>query len=106
PYTPQATCGPGYQVIDWAALGSAGAVYLLYNAANGNNCVATIKSTSVGTASPISAFLEVQGQTRITDAGSYAYYAGPIRKAAPGACVRWGGSVGGASYTSPFEHCG
>lgn len=106
PYTPQAACGSGYQVIDWAGLGSGGAVYLLYNAGNGNNCVATVKATSIGTASAVSAFLEVQGQARTTDSGSYAYYAGPVRKAAPGACVRWGGSVGSASYTSPFEHCG
>lgn len=106
PHTPQAVCGTGYRVIDWAGLGSAGAVYLLYNAATGNNCVATIKASSLGTASPTSAFLEVEGQTRTTDSGSYAYYAGPVRKAAAGSCVRWGGTAGGVSYTSPFEHCG
>lgn len=106
PNTPQAACGSGYQVIDYAGLGGAGAVYLLYNSGNGNNCVATIKATSIGTPSATSAFLEVQGQARVTDSGSFAYYAGPVRKAAPGACVRWGGSVGSASYTSPFEHCG
>jgi hypothetical protein len=106
PHTPQAVCGSGYRVIDWAGLGGAGAVYLLYNAGNGNNCVATIKATSIGTASATSAFLEVQGQARTTDSGSFGYYAGPVRKAAPGLCVRWGGSVGSASYTSPFEHCG
>lgn len=106
PYTPQAACGSGYQVIDWAGLGSAGAVYLLYNAGNGNNCVATIKHTQIGTASPVSAFLEVQGSTRTTDSGSYSYYAGPVRRSAPGSCVKWGGSAGSSSYTSPFEHCG
>ena len=106
PNTPQAVCGSGYQVIDYAGLGGGGTVYLLYNAGNGNNCVATIKATSIGTGSATSAFLEVQGQARTTDSGSFAYYAGPVRKAAPGACVRWGGSVGATSYTSPFEHCG
>lgn len=106
PYTPQATCGSGYRVVDWAGLGSAGAVYLLYNADNGNNCVVAIKATSIGTPTPTTAFLEVEGQTRVTDSGSYAYYAGPVRKAAPGLCVRWGGSIGTATYTSPFEHCG
>ncbi len=49
PETPQAACGSGYKVIDWAALGSAGATYLLYR--DGTNCVATIKHTSIGTAS-------------------------------------------------------
>jgi hypothetical protein len=106
PNTPQAVCGSGYQVIDYAGLGGGGAVYLLYNSGNGNNCVATIKATSIGTGSATSAFLEVQGQARTTDSGSFSYYAGPVRKAAPGTCVRWGGSVGSTSYTSPFEHCG
>ncbi|HEU5470606.1 MAG TPA: M23 family metallopeptidase [Actinophytocola sp.] len=105
-HTPREVCGAGYQVIDFAGLGQAGTVYLLYNAGTGNNCVATIKSTSIGTASATSAFLEVQGAARATDSGSFAYYAGPVRRAAPGACVRWGGSVGSASYTSPFKHCG
>lgn len=104
PYTPQAVCGSGFQVIDWAALGSAGTVYLLYR--NGTNCVATIKSTSIGTGSATSAFLEVQGSSRTTDSGSFSYYAGPVTKAAPAQCVKWGGSVGSNSYTSPFEHCG
>ncbi|HEY0452822.1 M23 family metallopeptidase [Actinophytocola sp.] len=103
-YTPQAVCGSGYQVIDWAAVGSAGTVYLLYKA--GANCVATIKSTSLGTASATSAFLEVEGAARTTDSGSFAYYAGPVTKSAVGKCVKWGGSVGSSSYTSPFEHCG
>ena len=103
PYTPQAVCGSGFQVIDWAALGSAGTVYLLYR--DGTNCVATIKSTSIGSASATSAFLEVEGSTRTTDSGSFGYYAGPVTKSAPTQCVRWGGSVGSNSYTSPFEHC-
>lgn len=104
PYTPQAACGSGYQVIDWAALGSAGTTYLLYNGSS--NCVATIKSRSIGTASSTSAFLEVEGGTRATDSGSFSYYAGPVKKSAAGKCVKWGGSVGSSSYTSPFEHCG
>jgi hypothetical protein len=106
PNTPQAVCGAGYQVIDFAGLGAAGTVYLLYNAGNGNNCVATVKAGSIGTGTATSAFLEVQGQARTTDSGSFAYYAGPVRRAAANACVRWGGSAGGSSYTSPFEHCG
>jgi hypothetical protein len=106
PYTPQEVCGSGYDVIDSAALGTVGKVFLLYNSGNGNNCVVTLKYTSVGTPSAVSAFLEPQGSTRTTDSGSYSYYAGPVKRSAPGICVRWGGSVGTTSYTSPFEHCG
>ena len=54
----------------------------------------------------MSAFLEVRGQSRVTDSGSYLYYAGPVRKAAPGTCVKWAGTITGTAYTSAFEHCG
>ncbi|MER7369733.1 M23 family metallopeptidase [Nonomuraea wenchangensis] len=104
-YTPAGVCGSGYAVIDSAAL-TGGRAYLLYNAGNGSNCVVTLKTTKVGSASPVSAFLEPKGASRATDSGSFAYYAGPVKRSAPGKCVRWGGSIGSSSYTSPFEHCG
>ena len=66
----------------------------------------TLKSTNLGAATAVSAFLEPQGGTRATDQGNYGYYAGPVVKSAPSVCVKWGGSVGGSTYTSPFEHCG
>ncbi|APU14123.1 MULTISPECIES: M23 family metallopeptidase [Actinoalloteichus] len=106
PYSPGQVCGSGYQVINQRALGNAGTVYLTYNSANRNNCVVTLKSASLGTPTATTAFLEVQGQTRVTDSGSFSYYAGPVRRAAGATCVKWGGSAGGQSYTSPFEHCG
>lgn len=105
PYTPVEVCGSGYSVIDQAGL-TGGTVYLLYNSGNSNNCVVTLKSTNLGSATAVSAFLEPQNGTRATDSGSYTYYAGPVRKAAPGTCVKWGGSIGSSAYTSPFEHCG
>ncbi|WP_246147497.1 hypothetical protein [Nonomuraea turkmeniaca] len=92
--------------VQLAALGTAGTVFLLYNTANGNNCVATLKKTSLGTATATSAYLEVEGKTRVTDSGNFAYYAGPVRASAADKCVRWGGKAGSAVYTSPFEHCG
>ncbi|MBB6346244.1 M23 family metallopeptidase [Nonomuraea muscovyensis] len=105
PYTPEEVCGSGYGVIDSAGL-TGGRTYLLYNSGNGNNCVVTLKTTNLGSPSAVSAFLEPQGQSRTTDSGSYAYYAGPVQRSAAGQCVKWGGSVGSSSYTSPFEHCG
>ncbi|MEV5894399.1 N-acetylmuramoyl-L-alanine amidase [Nonomuraea fuscirosea] len=106
PHTPESVCGSGYKVIDSAALGSAGTVYLLYNSGNGYNCVATIKKTSIGTASATSAYLEVKGKARVTDSGDFAYYAGPVRASAAGQCVKWGGKAGTNVYDSPSEHCG
>ncbi|HEU5108440.1 MAG TPA: M23 family metallopeptidase, partial [Micromonosporaceae bacterium] len=105
PYSPTEVCGSAYDVIDSHAL-TGGTVYLLYDGGTGRNCVTTIKSTSVGTASPVSAHLQVQGSTKVTDSGSFAYYAGPVSRVAGNTCVKWGGSVGSSSYTSPFEHCG
>ncbi|MEW9547332.1 M23 family metallopeptidase [Nonomuraea sp. NPDC050783] len=103
-YTPEKVCGSGYAVIDSAAL-VGGRAYLLYNAGNGYNCVVTLKTAKLGSASAASAFLEPKGASRTTDSGSYAYYAGPVKRKAPGQCVKWGGSVGSSAYTSPFEHC-
>ncbi|GAB2962695.1 hypothetical protein GCM10027280_59440 [Micromonospora polyrhachis] len=110
-YTPAEACGSGYQVINSRPLSTStgslqGRVYLLYNNSNANNCVVTMKATSLGTATAVAAYLEVQGSTRRTDSGSFSYYAGPVTQAAAGKCVKWGGTAGGVSYNSPFEHCG
>ena len=108
PSNPQSisdACGSGYKVIDSKAITGA-KVYLTYSSSTGKNCVATLKTSKIGTKSPVSAFLQVSGGTRTTDSGSYGYYAGPVKKAAAHKCVKWGGSAGTASYTSPFEHCG
>ncbi|PSK53595.1 Spore-associated protein A [Micromonospora sp. MH33] len=102
-------CGSGYQVIDSATLTAGGVrqgrVYLLYSIAAGTNCVVTLKDADVGRATTVTTYLEVQGKARQTASGSYQYYAGPVRANAAGVCVKWGGSAGGASYASPFEHC-
>jgi len=98
-------CGGGYSVIDSNPLGTAGTVYLSYNAANGKNCVSTMKSASTGTGTATSAYLEVKGSARVTDSGSFSYFAGPVSAAAADKCVKWGGTAGGVSYNSEFEHC-
>ncbi|GLW05024.1 peptidase M23 [Microtetraspora sp. NBRC 13810] len=106
-YTPEKVCGSGYKKVDSAAVGSAATAYLLYNASSGSNCVVTMKKTSVGTKTAVTAYLEVKGKARATDSGSYAYYAGPVRAPAKQTCVKWGGSAGSARYDAPaFEHCG
>ncbi|GGO61456.1 hypothetical protein GCM10012289_03730 [Nonomuraea cavernae] len=105
PHSPEEVCGSGFRVNDSQGLGTAGTVYLLYNGSTGANCVATMKATSLGTATATSAFLEVQGRTRVTDSGNFGYYAGPVRATAAGTCVKWGGRAGSTSYESPFEHC-
>ncbi|MCP2325044.1 hypothetical protein HDA40_003551 [Hamadaea flava] len=105
PYDPREVCGAGYNNIDSVKLGSAGTTNLLWSSSAGQNCVVTLKFANVGSATATSAFLEPQGSTRTTDSGNFSYYAGPVKRTAPG-CVKWGGSTGGSSYTSGFEHCG
>ncbi|SCE89313.1 Peptidase family M23 [Micromonospora viridifaciens] len=104
-YDPAEVCGSGFQVIDSVKLGSAGTANLLWKGSTSQNCVVTLKMANVGSATATSAFLEPQGSTRTTDSGNFSYYAGPVIRSSPG-CVRWGGSTGGSSYTSGFEHCG
>jgi hypothetical protein len=103
-YDPAEVCGSGFEVTDSVKLGSAGTANLLWKASTSQNCAVTLKMASVGTPTAVSAFLEPQGSTRTTDSGSYSNYAGPVIRTAP-SCVKWGGSAGGTTYTSPFEHC-
>ncbi|MCU7726896.1 serine/threonine protein kinase [Actinoplanes sp. KI2] len=109
-YTPKELCGGDFAVIDQHALRGAdgtllGRVYLLFNSSTGKNCTVTLKATDLDTATPASAYLEVQGSPRVTDSGSVPSYAGPVRAKADGICVKWGGSIQDATYDSPFEHC-
>ncbi len=110
PYTPQKVCnsagkGTGFYVQRSSAF-SGGVTYQLYNASTGSNCVVTLKTTSIGKASPVSATLEVQGAGPMSDGGSFQYYAGPVIAEAKGKCVRFSGSAGGGSTSVPFANCG
>lgn len=103
PYSPEQICGSGFKRVDSAGLGSQGSVYLLYSTSTGQNCVTAVRKSGSGKVSA-RAYLEVKGQKRATDAGTFQYYAGPVK--APRTCVKWGGAIGSATYDSPFEHCG
>ncbi|MER7501188.1 M23 family metallopeptidase [Nonomuraea pusilla] len=105
PYSAEQVCGAGFKAIDSAPLGSQGKIVLLYSTSTGENCVVTLRNSASGKAA-MRAYLEVKGQARKTDAGSFQYYAGPVRAKAPRTCVKWGGAIGSAVYDSPFEHCG
>jgi surface antigen len=107
PYSAERVCGAGYKQIDRVSLGSAGTTYLLYNAGNANNCVVTLKATSIGTATSAGAYLQVAGQAKATvNSGQFKYYAGPVRAPAANKCVKWGGWHGTARRDMPSGHCG
>ncbi|MEV6520614.1 M23 family metallopeptidase [Longispora sp. NPDC051575] len=101
---PATVCGAGFEMTDSVKLGTAGTANLLWKGSTSQNCAVTLKMSSVGTGTATSAFLEPQGASRTTDSGSFTEYAGPVVRTSPN-CVKWGGSAGGSSYTSGFEHC-
>ncbi|MFF1460129.1 acetyltransferase [Streptomyces sp. NPDC058330] len=102
---PASICGSGYSVIDSEKVsnGPAATSYLLWNGSS--NCVVTIRATA-GKATLMHAKLRVQGGSWKVDENDYTSYAGPVRAAANGTCVMWGGGINEASYTSGWEHCG
>lgn len=116
-YSASALCGSGYYNIDSHPLthnGSTTAViYLSYNGST--DCVVTLKNqlTSYGTTT--GAWVQPEGSSQTSDESYYQYYAGPVRRSAPGTCIKWGGEAtyqidsdtyGLQSWTSDWSHCG
>ncbi|RSN14378.1 serine/threonine protein kinase [Nonomuraea sp. WAC 01424] len=105
PYTPVQACGSGFYVQRSQAF-NGGETFQLYNSGTKQNCVVTMKSVNVGKETPVSATLEVQGGGSSTDSGNYKYYAGPVKLAAPGKCVKFSGSAGGQGTAADWGNCG
>jgi hypothetical protein len=99
-------CGPGFGVQRQSSF-TGGTTYQLYNNSTGENCVVTIKSgADVGKPTPVSATLNVEGGAGKTDSGNYQWYAGPVKLAAKGKCVKYSGSAGSYSTTAGYANCG
>ncbi|MFE4017069.1 spore-associated protein A [Streptomyces sp. NPDC059101] len=100
-------CGPGFTVIDSLPVGNEGTVYLTYQKSSGSNCAVSIRKGTGGTV-PMSVFLmrSDDSSTWISDEGDYTTYAGPVWVNARGACVDWGGVVGGGYSHRENDHCG
>lgn len=107
PYTPQQAChndhggtwsiasdGSRALVADHGV--RLGTVYLLYNSANGHNCVASMKSSYVGTKTYVWAGINVQnsGEDWTGSGGPFAYYQ-TYDAYARGTCVMYAGVVNG-----------
>lgn len=111
-YTPVQACGSGYRVLESHPMYKRGArvatVYLLYDNGSGNNCAVTMRSDQgVGSRRVhVAATLQRRGGHVESDSGRFLWYGGPVRLHAPGKCVRYGGSFGNVSFTSPYGHCG
>lgn len=102
PYSPRRVCGSSYFVVrDRGGIGGRadrpityrgqvyGHVYLLYSARTRQNCVVAIKSRYVGRRTWMSATLAVRNGRSETDRGYFTYYAGPVKLAAAGRCVKY-----------------
>ncbi|MDY7089973.1 MAG: hypothetical protein SYR96_33380, partial [Actinomycetota bacterium] len=108
PQDPVAACGDGFDVVDQKNLrggGTSGRVYLLHNDDSDEDCVVTVKLTGIGENSPMSAYLEVEGQGPTQDNTSSIDYVGPVRAQAAEACIKWGGSINDKSFFSDYDHC-
>jgi len=79
-----------------------GDVYLMYNGANGHNCVVTLKAVALGSTTGVRAFLTVQGASTYNDSGSYKYYAA-VDHSAVDTCVKYSGDV---LYGTSWESAG
>jgi hypothetical protein len=111
PYTPQEACrnetgrggwsvvSDGHRQVVTPTGAKWGDVYLLYS--GGYNCVATIKSSFVGTRTWTEAWIRLEGGNWIDlDSDPYSYYAAGERNAA-GVCVAYFGRI----YNNP-NHTG
>ncbi|MEV7806447.1 hypothetical protein AB0O28_26220 [Microbispora sp. NPDC088329] len=108
-YSPEGVCGSGFgrvsdgsRAVKTSSGRVFGHVYLLYNRSTKQNCVVTIKSAYVGTATRTSATLETQTRrhrdepvrtARKTDSRKYKYYAGPVKLYAENLCVKYSGTI-------------
>ncbi|TWG21035.1 serine/threonine-protein kinase [Actinoplanes teichomyceticus] len=106
---PGEACGGGYEPRQQTDLTSAGAVqgrvHLLYRDSDASYCVVTVRTAGLERKAAASAYLQVQGQDRITDSGPVQYFAGPVTATAPGTCVKFGGSIGPLTFDSDFVGC-
>lgn len=105
PYSPAGVCGSGFTVLASHSHGNGGTTYLLYNAKQGTKCVVTMGDLVIPAKVFMKAELTVKGGTYAVDSGTYTAYAGPVRLAAKGKCVMWGGTYGTKSWQSQWGAC-
>ncbi|BCL12681.1 spore-associated protein A [Micromonospora sagamiensis] len=101
-------CGSGYGVVNSAAIGTKGTVFLTYSSATGRNCVVAKRNTT-GSAVLVEAGLAIHpvgSHWTAYDGGYYTSYAGPIYLSAAGRCVDWMGRISGTEGGKRGTNCG
>lgn len=101
-------CGSGYGVVNSAAIGTKGTVFLTYSSATGKNCVVA-KRNNVGSAVLIEAGLAVHpvgNHWTAYQGDNFTSYAGPIYLSAADRCVDWMGRISGTEGGKRGTNCG
>jgi hypothetical protein len=101
-------CGSGYSVVNSAAIGDTGNVYLTYNASTGKNCVVTVRKS---TGDPIHMSASIRALTDqdtkpVVEEGDFTSYAGPVYVEGKGHCIEWGGAIQDQTYSNDGSNCG
>lgn len=92
----------GHRVITAPDGTKVGDVYLMYNSGTGYNCVATLKSVAVGTATGVDAGIRVEGGSWVYRSGNFKYYE-TVEQSAVDKCVMYEGDV---LYGTDWEGAG
>ena len=101
-------CGSGYGVVNSAAIGTKGTVFLTYNSSTGKNCVVA-KRNAAGSAVIVEAGLAINpvgNHWTVYDGGNFTSYAGPIYLSAADRCVDWMGRISGTEGGKRGTNCG
>ncbi|MGW0593860.1 spore-associated protein A [Streptosporangium sp. NPDC002607] len=101
-------CGSGYTVVNSAAIGSKGTVFLTYSSSTGRNCVVAKRNTA-GSAVLVEAGLSVSpagNHWDVYEGDYFTSYAGPIYLSAAGRCVDWMGRISGTEGGKRATNCG
>ncbi|MEE1797669.1 spore-associated protein A [Streptomyces sp. NPDC101062] len=99
-------CGAGYSLVDSAAIGSVGTVFLTWNGSTGKNCAVAVRNTP-GAAVWMEAWVSrtADGGGDI-DNGYFTSYAGPVYIDGRNTCIAFSGTIGSQSATRGPGHCG
>ncbi|MGY0056501.1 spore-associated protein A [Streptomyces sp. LZ34] len=99
-------CGAGYGVVESAAIGDAGTLFLTWNGSTGKNCAVAVRNA------PGAAIWMEVWVSRTADGGGdvdngyFTSYAGPVYVSGRNTCIAFSGTIGSQSVTRGPGHCG
>ncbi|MGW2655275.1 spore-associated protein A [Streptomyces sp. NPDC001478] len=98
-------CGAGYGVVETAAIGTSGTLFLTWNGSLGKNCAVAVRN-SPGAAVWMEAWItRTATGAGDVDNGYYTAYAGPVYVNGLNTCIAFGGTIGSESVARGPGHC-